>query len=97
MSPLSNRRTPDEIALQLLETLHKGETTKWGLIKVLGNETQFKLWIEDFFIPEKILEEHREGRNYFYTITERGILFHQLLKNGNMIKIFNKISGKRLR
>lgn len=97
MSPLSTRRTPDEIALQLLETVDKGENTKWVLIKVLGNETQFKLWIEEFFLPEKILEEHREGRNYFYTMTERGKLFHQLLKNGNMIKIFNKISGKRLR
>jgi len=92
------RRTPDAIALQLLECVEeRGEATKWDLIKVLGNEAQFKTWIEDFLLLEKVLVERREGRNYFYTITERGKLLHRVLKSGNLIKIFRRVSGRRLR
>jgi len=92
------RRTPDAIALQLLVCVEeRGEATKWDLIKVLGNEAQFKTWIEDFLLPEKVLVERREGRNYFYTMTERGKLLHRLLKSGNLIKIFRRVSGRRLR
>jgi predicted transcriptional regulator len=92
------RRTPDAIALQLLECVEEGgEATKWDLIKVLGNEAQFKTWIEDFLLLEKVLVERREGRNYFYTITERGKLLHRVLKSGNLIKIFRRVSGRRLR
>jgi len=92
------RRTPDTIALQLLDTVgERGEATKWDLIKVLGNEAQFKIWIEGFFLPEKVLSERRDGRNYFYSMTERGELFYRLLKSGNLIKIFNRVSGRRLK
>jgi hypothetical protein len=85
------------IALDLLDCVEsKGEATKWDLIKVLGNEVQFTLWIERFFLPEKVLVEIREGRKHLYMKTERGELFHLMLKNGNIIKLFNRISGKRL-
>jgi predicted transcriptional regulator len=95
---VTTRRSPDEIALELLDAIEEEtEATKWDLIKVLGNDTQFKIWIEDFFIPEKVVTERREGRNYYYTMTERGKLFHKLLKSGNMIKIFNRVSGRRLK
>jgi len=95
---VTTRRSPDEIALELLNAIEEEtEATKWDLIKVLGNDTQFKIWIEDFFIPEKVVTERREGRNYYYTMTERGKLFHRLLKSGNMIKIFNRVSGRRLK
>lgn len=75
----------------------KWEATKWGLIKVLGNDAQFRKWIDGFFLPEQVLTERREGRNYFYSKTERGELFHRLLKNGNVIKLFSRVSGRRLR
>ena len=75
----------------------KGEATKWDLIKVLGNDAQFRKWIDGFYLPEKVLTERREGRNYFYSKTERGELFHRLLKNGNVIKLFSRVSGRRLR
>jgi len=92
------RRSPDTIALELLNTVEeKGEATKWDLIKVLGNETQFRIWIEGFFLPERVLVERREGRHYFYEKTERGELFHTLLKRGNIIKLFTRISGRRLK
>jgi predicted transcriptional regulator len=92
------RRTPDTIALELLDAVEeRGEATKWDLIKVLGNEAQFKIWIEDFLLPERVLRERREGRNYFYTVTERGELLHRLLRSGNLIKIFRRVSGRRLR
>jgi hypothetical protein len=48
-------------------------------------------------LPEGVLEERREGRHYFYTMTERGELLHRLLKSGNLIKIFRRESGGRLR
>ncbi|MFH0850266.1 MAG: hypothetical protein V1924_04930 [Candidatus Bathyarchaeota archaeon] len=98
MSRLSVRRTPDVIALELLDTVEeRGEATKWDLIKVLGNDAQFKKWVEDFMLPEKVLTERRDGRNYYYTKTERGEQFHRLLRSGNLIKLFNRVSGRRLR
>ena len=33
----------------------KGEAAKWDLIKVLGNETQWTIWIEEFFLCEGVL------------------------------------------
>jgi len=86
------------IALELLDTVEmRGEATKWDLIKVLGNDAQFKKWVEDFMLPEKVLTERRDGRNYYYTKTERGEQFHRLLRSGNLIKLFNRVSGRRLR
>ncbi len=37
------RRTPSRIALELLNCIDAkaGRTTKWDLIKILGNEAQF--------------------------------------------------------
>ena len=98
MKKLTTRRSPDTIALEILDTVdEKGEASKWDLIKVLGNDTQFRIWVDEFLLPEKVLAERREGRNYYYTLTERGHLLHKLLKSGNMIKIFNRVSGRRLK
>jgi hypothetical protein len=95
---LTPRRSPEIIAFELLDCVEKkGKASKWDLIKILGNETQFTLWIKNFFLHEKVLEELRKDRNYFYVKTKRGELFHTLLKNGNIIRIFNRINGKRLR
>lgn len=95
---MSIRRSPDIIALELLDCVaEKGEATKWDLVKVLGNDAQFRKWIEGFLLPEGVLKERREGRNYFYSKTERGELFHRLLKSGNVIKLFSRVSGRRLR
>ena len=95
---MASRRSPNSIALELLDCIEQREqATKWDLVKVLGNETQFRIWITEFFIKEKIIFERREGRRYYYTKTERGELFHKLLKSGNLIKLFNSLSGRRLR
>ena len=95
---MSARRSPDTIALELLDTIdERGEATKWDLIKVLGYDAQFKNWVEGFMLPEKVLAERRDGRNYYYTKTERGEQFHRLLKSGNLIRLFNRVSGRRLR
>jgi predicted transcriptional regulator len=98
VTDLTNRRSPDTIAYELLEAVaEKGEATKWDLIKILGNDTQFRLWVDRFLLPEKVLSERREGRNYYYRLTDRGELFYQVLKNGNVIRLFNRISGRRLK
>jgi len=92
------RRTASKIALDILDVIEENEeATKWDILKVVGNSQQFTHWIDDFFLKEKIIEEKVEGRYYYYSITERGILFHKLLKSGNMVDLFNRISGKRLR
>jgi len=86
------------IALEILNIIEdKEEATKWDLIKVLGNEAQFGVWIERFFLVEMLIEERREGRNYYYKKTERGELLHKLLRSGSMINIFHRVSGKKLR
>jgi len=95
---VASRRSPDVIALELLDCVERsGEATKWDLIKVLGNETQFRIWVDDFFLRDKVLLERREGRHYFYRKTERGELFHRLLKNAYMIKLLSRVSARRLR
>lgn len=92
------RVSPDVIALYLLNCVEaKGEATKWDLVKLLGTDAQFRLWIERFFLPEHVLSERRDGRRYYYAMTERGTLFHQLLKRGNLFRLLNRVSGKRLR
>ena len=66
---MAPRRSPDIIALELLNCVEEnGEATKWDLIKVLGNETQFRIWIENFFLREKVLVERREAG---ITVTRR--------------------------
>jgi predicted transcriptional regulator len=95
---VASRRSPDKIAFELLNCIdEKREATKWDLIKVLGNETQFRIWIEEFFLREKVIVERREGAHYYYRKTERGELFHRLLKSGNLVKLFGSVSGRRLR
>lgn len=95
---VASRRSPNSIALELLDCIEeKGEATKWDLIKVLGNENQFRIWITDFFMREKVIAERLEGGHYYYTKTDRGELFHRLLKSGNLVKLFTSLSGRRLR
>ncbi len=92
------RRTPVLIALELLDSVEaKKEATKWDLVKVLGNEAQFGVWVERFFLIDKILMERRDGRNYYYRKTERGELLHKLLKSGYMIHVFERVSGRKLK
>lgn len=92
------RRTPSKIALEILECVENNEdANKWDLIKVLGNEAQFRLWVEDFFLAEGVLAERREGARYFYSKTERGELLHRLLKTGYMLRIIDRVSGRKLK
>jgi predicted transcriptional regulator len=95
---LSSRRSPSEIALELLNSIDKENgATKWELTKILGNTEQFRHWVEDYFFKDGLITEHHSGRITYYTKTERGELFHKLLKNGNIMKSFLRITGRRLR
>jgi len=94
----SSRREPSQIALELLDCIdEEGEATRWDLIKILGNTSQFHHWVEEFLVKEEFVEERRESRNYFYKKTETGELFHTLLKNGMIMKALLRVSGRRLK
>jgi predicted transcriptional regulator len=94
----TSRRKPSEIALNLFDCIdEKGEASKWALIKILGNTSQFHHWIEEFLMREGFVEERQESRNYYYRKTENGELFHDLLKNGAVMRSLLQLSGKRLK
>lgn len=94
----SRRRRASEITLEIFDCIEKkGESTKWDLIKILGTGSQFIHWIENFLIKENFIQERKEGNHYFYRMTRNGNQFHELLKNGKLMRAFIQISGKRLR
>ena len=93
------RRKPSRIALELLNCLDEkeGKASKWDLIKILGNESQFHYWVEEFLLKEKFVAEQQESSRCFYRKTETGELLHRLLENGKIMQAMLKVSGKRLR
>jgi len=93
------RRTPARIALELFDCIDErnGKASKWDLIKVVGTESQFHYWIEEFLLRDKFVEEQRKSNRYFYRKTEAGELLHRLLKNGKIMHALLRVSGKRLR
>ena len=93
------KRKPSIIALELLNCIDQsnGKASKWDLIKILGNESQFKHWIEEFLIKEKFIAEKQESNHVFYVKTSKGELLHKLLRNGDIVRAFLKLSGRRLR
>ena len=70
------RREPIRISLELLNCIDQkgGKATRWDLIKILGNESQFNNWVKDFLMKDKFVEEIIESRHYFYRKTESGNL-----------------------
>ena len=93
------RRTPSIIALELLNCIDQnhGKASKWDLIKILGNESQFQKWVTEFLIKDKFIAEKQEANHSFYVKTPIGEQLHKLLKNGDLVRAFLKLSGKRLR
>ena len=93
------KRKPSIIALELLNCIDQsnGKASKWDLIKILGNESQFKHWIEEFLIKEKFIAEKQESNHVFYVKTSKGELLHKLLRNGDIVRAFLRLSGRRLR
>lgn len=93
------RRKPSKIALEILDFIDQndGKASKWDLIKILGNESQFQHWITNFLIKDKFIKEIEESKRSFYIKTESGEFFHKLLKNGKLVHALLRVSGKRLR
>jgi predicted transcriptional regulator len=93
------RRKPSRIALELLNCVDQkgGKASKWDLIKILGNESQFQHWVTGFLMKDGFIEEIQESNHTFYRKTENGEFFHRLLKNGKVIHALLRVSGKRLR
>jgi predicted transcriptional regulator len=96
--PLS-RRKPARIALELLDCIDKnqGKASKWDLITVVGTESQFHYWVEEFLLRDKFVDEQRKSNRYYYRKTEAGELLHKLLRNGKIMQALLRVSGKRLR
>ena len=93
------RRPPTRIALELLDCIDQktGKATKWDLIKVVGNESQFRHWVTEFLMKDKFIQEIKEANHTFYRKTENGEFFHKLLKNGKIVQALLRVSGRRLR
>lgn len=93
------RRAPARIASELLDCIDNknGRASKWDLIKVVGTESQFHYWVEEFLLKDRFIEEQTESNHYFYGKTETGELLQRLLKNGKIMQAFLKVSGKKLR
>lgn len=91
---MSSRRTPSEIALELFDVIEMdGRASRWELIKILGNTAQFRHWVDDFLLEDGLVSEIKEGKVLYYVKTDRGNLFHKLLKNGNVMRSYLKIVG----
>jgi len=93
------RRKPARIALDLFDCIDEknGVASKWDLIKVVGTESQFHYWIEEFLLKDKFVEAQQTSNRSFYKKTDAGELLHRLLKNGKIMHALLKVSGKKLR
>jgi predicted transcriptional regulator len=93
------RRALARIASELLDCIDSknGRASKWDLIKVVGTESQFRYWVEEFLLKDRFMEEQTESNHYFYSKTETGELLQRLLKNGKIMQAFLKVSGKKPR
>ena len=96
---LSSRRAPARIALELLDCIDgkNGKASKWDLIKIVGTESQFHYWVEEFLLKDKFVEEQVEYNNFYYRKTEAGELLQQLLRNGRIMNALLRVSGRKLR
>jgi hypothetical protein len=93
------RRAPVRIASELFDCIDEknGRASKWDLVKVVGTESQFHYWVEEFLLKDKFVEEQVESNHYFYRKTETGELLQQLLKNGKIMNALLRVSGRKLR
>ncbi len=96
---LPSRRVPARIALELLDCIDgkNGKASKWDLIKIVGTESQFHYWLEEFLLKDKFVEEQVESNHFFYRKTEAGDLLQQLLRNGRIMNALLRVSGRKLR
>ena len=94
-----SRRKPARIAWDLFDCIDdgNGHASKWDLIKVVGTESQFHYWVENFLLRDKFIEEQRKSKRYSYRKTESGELLHKMLRNGKIMAALLRVSGKRLR
>ncbi len=93
------RRSPARIASELFDCIDgkNGRASKWDLLKVVGTESQFHHWVEEFLLKDRFVEEQVESGHHFYKKTQSGELLQRLLKNGRIMQALLKISGKKLR
>jgi hypothetical protein len=86
-------------SIELLDCIDgkNGKASKWDLLKIVGTESQFHYWIEEFLLEDKFVEEQVESNHFFYRKTEAGKLLQQLLKNGKIMNALLRVSGKKLR
>jgi len=62
----------NSIGIVGLHRRQNGRASKWDLIKVVGTESQFHYWVEEFLLKDRFIEEQRESNHYFYGKTETG-------------------------
>jgi predicted transcriptional regulator len=85
-----------EIAYELLRFIQFNESSKWDLIKIVGNNRQFEHWVSGFLVEDGFVSEPTDVEK-FYRLTEEGVLLLRLLSKGNLMNSLFKLSGSRLR
>jgi len=91
------RRKPAKITYQLLRYIDENdEATKWDLTKIVGTTSQFDHYVTNFLMRKGFIEERREDRFYFYSMTPNGKNLFSVLRQDNLFKAILRISGKRL-
>jgi predicted transcriptional regulator len=94
-----SKRSPCKIALDLLEKIREkdNKASKWDLLKVVGTESQFHFWVEDFLVKDKFVSVNEVAGHSVYSKTDNGEQLHKLLTNGRILKALLRVSGKRLK
>jgi len=91
------------ICFKILSVLNsQGKVLKWELIKILGNETAFRRWLDNNLIRYGLVkcDEEKIGKREFryYMKTRRGEILHKLLLDYSIVKATRRIIGRdRLR
>ena len=85
--------------LEFLNVIEKkqGKASKFDLWKIAGNEAAFKRWITNTLQRHHIVEEVREGKQRFFRKTEKGETVHKMLRDWDIVVLFKRLGGKRLK
>jgi hypothetical protein len=98
-------KNPPFILKELLDKVEKAgeQALRQDFYRILGSGSAVRRWVDGCMIFHKLLEEkeikHGNKKQKIYAITERGKVWHNLLKNasGEDVRLLRRLSGRRLK